>query len=97
MNKHDPHDEMHEGMIMMQDGRVRIVKNGELALLEEDLTLTDGTRVSPDGTIRTTDGKTRLLAQGETLRKFGQTPEQTSMPEMGSTEEMSGTETHDPS
>jgi hypothetical protein len=97
MKKHDPHDEMHEGMIMMQDGRVMIVKNGALTPLEEELTLPDGTWVSPEGTIRTTDGKTRVLAQGETLRKFGQTPEQTSMPKMGSTEELTGTETHDPS
>ena len=97
MNKHDPHDEMHEGMIMMKDGQVMIVENGALRPLEKELTLPDGTWVRPDGTIRTTDGKTRVLAQGETLRKFGQTPEQTSMPEMGSTEEMTGTETHDPS
>jgi hypothetical protein len=89
--------EMHEGMIMMKDGRVMTVQNGELKLLEEETTLPDGTRVRMDGTVLMTDGKTRRLAEGETLRKFGQTSETGDMPEMGATEEMTGTETHDPS
>jgi hypothetical protein len=50
-----------------------------------------------DGTIVTTDGKSRRLAHGETLRKFGVTSNSGDMPEMGSTEEMTGTEIHDPS
>jgi hypothetical protein len=90
-------DEMHEGMLIMQDGRVMIVENGELVPIEEDITLPDGTRVMPDGTVVTTDGKRRLLAHGETLRKFGATANSRDMPGMGPTEEMTGTETHDPS
>jgi hypothetical protein len=89
--------EMHEGTIMMKDGRVMTVQNGELTLLEEEVTLPDGTRVMLDGTVVMADGKTRRLAEGETLRKFGQTAETGEMAEMGPTDEMTGTETHDPS
>ena len=88
--------EMHEGMLIMQDGRVMIVENGELVPIKEEIALPDGTRVMPDGTVVTTDGKSRMLAQGETLRKFGATADTREMPEMGRTEEMTDTETHDP-
>lgn len=88
--------ELHEGMIMVKNGTVMMVQNGELQPLEEEVTLPDGTRVLPNGTVMMTDGKTRRLAEGETLRKFGQTAETPEMPELGSTEEMTGTETHDP-
>ena len=89
--------EMHEGMIMMQNGKVMMVQDGELKPMEEEQTLPDGTRVLRDGMLVMANGKTRMLAEGETLRKFGQTAETPELPEMGSTEEMTDTETHDPS
>jgi hypothetical protein len=90
-------DEMQEGMIMMKDGKVMTVQNGEMKLIEEDVIMPDGTRVMMDGTVRLTDGTTRRLAEGETLRKVAHASDTADMPEMGSTEEMTGTETHDPS
>ena len=90
----DP-NEIREGMIMMKDGQVITVRNGELMLMEEETTMPDGTQVSPDGTVLMTDGTTRMMTEGETLRLVGETEDTTSLPEMGSTEEMTGTETHD--
>lgn len=90
-------DEMNEGMIMRQDGQVMTVQNGELKLLEEEVTMPDGTRILPDGTVVLTDGTTRMLAEGETLRKVGNTSDTVSIPDMESTDDMVDTETHDPS
>jgi hypothetical protein len=89
-------DEMQEGMIMMKDGKVMTVQNGEMKLIEEDVTMPDGTRIMIDGTVVLTDGTTRRLAEGETLRKVAHASDTADKPEMGSTEEMTGTETHDP-
>jgi hypothetical protein len=89
-------DQMQEGMIMMKDGRVMTVQNGEMKLIEEDVTMPDGTRIMTDGTVVLTDGTTRMMVEGETLRRVGQTSDTADMPEIGSTEEMTGTETHDP-
>ena len=89
-------DEMNEGMIMMKGGQVMTVQNGELKLLEEEVTMPDGTRVLLDGTVVLTDGTTRMLAEDETLRRVGRTSDTAEIPDMGSTEEMTGTETHDP-
>ena len=60
-------NEIREGMIMLKDGQVITVRNGELVLMEEETTMPDGTRVMPDGTVFLTDGKTRMLTEGETL------------------------------
>ena len=95
----DP-NESREGMIMMKDRQLITVRNGELVLMEEEATMPDGTRVRPDGTVLMTDGKTRMMAEGETLRLVGDAGEagdEARIPEMGSTEETTGTETHDPS
>jgi hypothetical protein len=89
--------ELREGMITMTDGRVMTVQSGEMKLLEEDVTMEDGTRVTIDGTLQMTDGTTRRMKEGETLYPGSKTPDSTTMPHMDETEEMTGTETHDPS
>jgi hypothetical protein len=88
--------ELQEGMIQMKEGRLMTVQNGELKLVEEDITMEDGTRIMMDGTLRMTDGTTRPMKEGETLYPGRKPPNTTAMPTMGSTEEMTGTETHDP-
>jgi hypothetical protein len=88
--------DMQEGMIAMKDGEVMTVQNGEMKLLEEDVTMEDGTRIMMDGTVRMADGTTRRMKEGETLYPGRKPPDNTTMPDMGSTEEMTGTETHDP-
>ena len=88
--------EMREGMIQMKEGRLMTVQSGEMKLVEEDVTMEDGTRILLDGTVVMTDGSTRRLKEDEILYPGGKTPDTTAMPAMGSTEEMAGTETHDP-
>ena len=89
--------DLKEGMLALKDGRVMTVQNGEMKLLEEDVTMEDGSRVSIDGTVSLTDGTTRKMRDGETLYPGSKPPAPTTMPHMEDTEEMTGTETHDPS
>ena len=88
--------DMQEGMIAMKDGKVMTVQNGEMKLLEEDVTMEDGTRIVMDGAVQMTDGTTRRMKEGETLYPGRKPADTTLMPGMGATEEMTGTETHDP-
>ena len=89
--------ELREGMIALKDGRVMTVQNGEMKLLEEDVTMEDGTQVRMDGTVMMTDGTTRRMKEGETLYPGSKTTDSTTLPHMDNTQEMTGTETPDPS
>ena len=81
----------------IEDGKVLTVQSGEMKLLEEDVTMEDGTQVKVDGTIVLTDGTRRRMKEGESLYPGRKPAETASIPEMGSSEEKTGTETHDPS
>ena len=88
--------DMQEGAIAMKDGRVMTVQNGEMKLIEEEITMEDGTRIRVDGTLLMTDGTSRGMKEGETLYPGSKVTESTTLPHIGSTEDMTGTETHDP-
>ena len=62
---------MHGDHIVMQAGRVMMMKNGEMTPIEEEMTMPDGTRVTIDGTVRMPDGSMRMLAEGETMSLQG--------------------------
>ena len=87
---------MNSDKIMMKDGKVMRLRNGEMAPIEEEVTMPDGTRILMDGTVLMTNGVIRMMAEGETMRLVNSTADTPTMPEMGSTEDMTGTETHDP-
>ena len=65
-------DEMHEDHIRMQDGKVMVMKNGEMMPMDEELTLPDGTKIMIDGTMMLSDGTTRMMAEGETMLLQGE-------------------------
>jgi hypothetical protein len=88
--------ELYENMVMMKDGKMMTVRDGELVFLEREITMPDGTRVHPDGRLVLSDGTSRMLSEGETLRVVGEQAEATIMPDIGPTEETINTETHDP-
>lgn len=58
---------MSQDHIVMQDGRVMMMRNGEMMPMDEEMTLPDGTKVSIDGTVMMPDGTTRMMAEGETM------------------------------
>ena len=61
-----------EGTVMMEAGRMMIVRDGELVPMEEDVMLNDGMRVLRDGTVIMTDGTTRMMMEGESLGMDGE-------------------------
>ena len=71
--------EMNEELVMMRDGRMMVVRNGELMEMEEDMTMLDGTRVTMAGTIMTTDGTTRAMMDGEAMTMDGRLIDMESM------------------
>jgi hypothetical protein len=89
--------DMHEDMIVMKDGKVMRMQNGEMTPVDTEMTMADGTRVLVDGTVLLTDGATRMMREGETMYTAGRKVDTPQMPGVGSTGEGQDTETHDPS
>lgn len=56
-----------DGMLMMKNGQMIILINGELNALSEDMILADGTRIALDGTITMTDGTYEVLGEGKAV------------------------------
>jgi len=59
--------DMKNDYITMKDGKVMQSKDGNVAEIAEDVTLDNGTVVSKDGTVKTKDGKTITLKEGDYL------------------------------
>ena len=67
---HAATDEM-AGMIM-QDGKVMLMKDGKATEpLDREMTMTDGGKVSPDGTVKTPDGKVHHMTEGQMMTMDG--------------------------
>jgi hypothetical protein len=88
--------EQREDMVMMKDGRVVTVRNGEMTPIEKETILPDGTRVMPDGRVVLTDGSTRMMHEGETMYMNSRMMNMANMPEEPA-EEMEDPDTQDAS
>jgi hypothetical protein len=67
MNKPKPH---HDG-IMMKDGKLLMMKNGQTTQLTTDMTLDNGTVVMTNGTVKAKDGSTKTLKEGDYVTMDG--------------------------
>ena len=81
-------------IVTMKDGRVMTMRGGSLAPLEEEITLSDGTRVQMDGTVVMNDGTSRVMTEGETLYMDGRVMDMANKPD--EPPELNGTGTHNP-
>ena len=59
--------------IVMKDGRLVVYKNGKQSDMKEDVLLGNGTVVTMDGTVKTKEGKTIRLNNGESIDANGVT------------------------
>jgi hypothetical protein len=84
-----------EDMIMMKDGRVMIVRNGEMVPMEEEMTMSDGKRVSMDGKVVMPDGTSRFLMEGEAMDMDGRLVDAEAMTDKQFKEEMEDEELRD--
>ena len=57
--------------VMMEDGKMMVMKNGETMALDNDMTMKNGTMVMKDGTVKMKDGKTMTLKNGECVYMDG--------------------------
>jgi hypothetical protein len=62
---------MKKDCIMMKDGKVIQMKDGNTTELTGDVTLSNGTVVSKDGTVKMKDGKTKMLKDGDCVYMNG--------------------------
>ena len=60
----------HDG-VMMQNGKVTVMKNGQASPLTQDLVLANGTTVMADGRVKMKDGTTSTLQDGDYIRMDG--------------------------
>jgi hypothetical protein len=65
-------DEVSQDHILMQGGRIMIMRNGEMKPMNEEITMPDGTKVSIEGMVLMPDGTTRMMAEGETMLLQGE-------------------------
>jgi hypothetical protein len=56
--------------VMMQDGKVWLIKDGKSTLVTAEVTL-GSTKIKPDGTVTMKDGKTAKLAEGDMIKSDG--------------------------
>jgi hypothetical protein len=67
-------DKMHGSMkdcVMMHDGKLMVMKGGEMTAMTEDMTLKNGTMVMKDGTVMMKDGTKKPLKEGEGIYMDG--------------------------
>jgi hypothetical protein len=69
--QNNPVGKSHADGVMMQNGKMMQVKNGQLTSLDQDLTLTNGTKVKSDGTCVKKDGTKMTLKEGQHLDMSG--------------------------
>ena len=87
--------EISEDMVTMRDGRVMIMRNGELMPMEEEMTLSNGTRVMQNGRVQMADGTARMMSEGETMDMDGQSADPAQMSDRKFKEEMEDEELRD--
>jgi hypothetical protein len=57
--------------VMMEDGKMMVMKGGENMAMDQDMTMTNGTMVMTDGTVKMKSGKTTKLKNGDCVMMNG--------------------------
>ncbi|MGB4775244.1 MAG: DUF6799 domain-containing protein [Daejeonella sp.] len=57
--------------VKMEKDKMMVIKDGKTTLMEETLTLNNGTKVKTDGTVELADGKTFKLTDGDHMDMDG--------------------------
>lgn len=71
MNHNKSDDKSHCDGVVMQNGQMMKVKNGETTTLDEDMTMSNGTIIYRDGKYTDKDGKELRLQEGEHMDMSG--------------------------
>ncbi len=57
--------------LMMQNGKMMVMKEGKMMPMEKEMTLKNGTKCMTDGTCITKDGKKTMIKEGEMMDMNG--------------------------
>ncbi len=57
--------------VMMKDGSMMIMKNGETMKMDKEMTMNNGTMVMSDGTVKMKNGKTMTMKDGDCMYMDG--------------------------
>ena len=66
MKKHNKKD-----CVMMKDGKMMVMKDGQTMPMDSDMTMTDGSMVMKDGTMMMKDGSKMMLKDGDRVGMDG--------------------------
>lgn len=58
--------------IMMKDGKVMMIKEGKSMPLDKELPLSNGAKVTPDGTVMMKDGTKTMMKEGDMMGLDGE-------------------------
>ena len=64
--------ELKEDMVVMQGGKMMVVRHGEMKAMDMVMRLSNGAQVAMDGTITMPDGTSRMLMDGEAITLDGE-------------------------
>ena len=56
---------MGKDCVMMDDGKMMVMKGGKTMAMDQDMTMSNGTMVMSDGTVKMKNGKTMMLKNGD--------------------------------
>ena len=74
MTSHKMHSGKMKGMkdcVMMEDGKMMVMKGGKTMAMDKDISLTNGSTVMSDGTVKMQDGTTKKLMDGDCVYMDG--------------------------
>lgn len=57
--------------IWMKDGKLMMMKDGKKAVMDKEMTLSDGSKVMTDGKVMMKDGTTKMMKEGESIGMDG--------------------------
>lgn len=64
-------DKSHPDGVMMQNGKIMMVKKGQMTTLDHDMTMSNGTKIMTDGSYTPKDGTTLQLKEGQHMDMSG--------------------------
>ncbi len=64
--------EMMKDHIMMKDGKVMMIKDGKSMPADKELTLSNGTKVTVDGSVTMKDGTKTMMKEGDMMSMDGE-------------------------
>ncbi|SFD02590.1 hypothetical protein SAMN05518672_101102 [Chitinophaga sp. CF118] len=57
--------------VMMDEGKMWVMKGGKTTEMTKEMTMTNGTKVMTDGSVKMKDGKTTMMKDGDCIMMSG--------------------------